>query len=304
MLEVYTYNAGKGDCIRVRFAETHNIFIDTGVTRFGVDFRQICKKIVSSGQTLDALVLTHEDDDHIGGMLANLRSSSYKCPFNEVWMNHSGSARLGNATLSTRQNNEVYARLIQSGVTVASMHKEMSKDIAGATIKVFWPEKITGLSTEERSSRNATLAHHNDYGYSLTQLAQMPIQYRDTSRSNKQSIVFSFSYEGHNLLFTGDAWSEDVVKAAGSYDLIKISHHGSVRNISESYKTSFRSNNFLICTDGVDHPDKQTIAKLESWYGEINIYSPSAWWRRGFFVADDREHKINFFQKEGLVIAW
>ena len=84
MLEVYTYNAGKGDCVRLRFAETHNIFIDTGVTRFAHSFKRICDQIIAAGETLDAIILTHVDDDHIGGILANLRFSTYKCPFHEV----------------------------------------------------------------------------------------------------------------------------------------------------------------------------------------------------------------------------
>lgn len=87
MFEVYTYNAGKGDCIRLHFAGTHNIFIDSGVTRFAPVFRLQCDRIKQSGETLDALILTHVDDDHIGGILANLRRAGYRCPFIEVWMN-------------------------------------------------------------------------------------------------------------------------------------------------------------------------------------------------------------------------
>ena len=73
MLEVYTYNAGKGDCVRLRFDDTHNIIIDTGVIRFAPAFKRICDEITSAGETLDLLILTHVDDDHIGGILANLR---------------------------------------------------------------------------------------------------------------------------------------------------------------------------------------------------------------------------------------
>ena len=46
MLEIYAYNAGKGDCLRIHYAETHNIFVDTGVTRFAPRFKQICEEIM------------------------------------------------------------------------------------------------------------------------------------------------------------------------------------------------------------------------------------------------------------------
>ena len=124
MLEVYTYNAGKGDCVRLRFAETHNIFIDSGVTRFASKFKQICDSIIAAGETLDVLILTHVDDDHIGGILANLRFDAYECPFREVWMNYDGVASASDANLSTRQNNEVAARLITRGVPIKHTLKD------------------------------------------------------------------------------------------------------------------------------------------------------------------------------------
>lgn len=305
MIEVYAYNAGKGDCIRLRFAETHNIFIDTGVTRFASTFRHICNQITQSGETLDVLVLTHVDDDHIGGVLSCLRRSSYRCPFSEVWMNHSGNkSASGDRTLSVQQNDEVYARLRAQGIRVVATHTGNHREIAGATIEVFCPDATTNKSAGYHRYKEVQLARHSDYHLCLSELADMPLPAHDTSQNNKQSIVFSFAFENHRLLFTGDAWAEDVAKATGTYDLVKLPHHGSARNVSEAYRSSIQSSDFLICTDGVNHPDKQTIAKLEKWYGEINIYSPSKWWNNGYFVGSDRQHKINYYQKEGLLVAW
>lgn len=303
MLEVYTYNAGKGDCIRLHFAGTHNIFIDSGVTRFAPAFQQLCDKIKQSGETLDALILTHVDDDHIGGILGNLRRAGYRCPFSEVWMNHSGNASADDRTLSVQQNDEVYARLVKQGVRVKVAHKGEQREIAGALIDIFWPE--TNISeVRYRQYNEVQLARHSDYHLPLSVLAEMPLPARDTSHNNKQSIVFSFTFDNHSLLFTGDGWAEDTIRAKGNYDLVKLPHHGSARNISEAYQGGILCSNFLICTDGINHPDKQTISKLEKWYGEINIYSPSAWWRCGYFSGDDKQHKIYYHQKEGLVIAW
>lgn len=301
VLEVYTYNAGKGDCIRLRFAETHNIIIDSGVTRFAPEFKRICDQIIASGETLDILILTHVDDDHIGGILANLRFSAYECPFQEVWMNYDGTTSASDTNLSTRQNNEVAARLIARGVPIIHTVKADKRIVVGATIEVLWPEN-TEVEPEQRI--DVHLAHHNDYGQSLSHLAEDSIKLHDSSQNNKNSIVFTFDFEDHRLLFTGDAWAEDVVRATGYFDLVKLPHHGSARNISEQYPSSFHASDYLICTDGVDHPDKQTIAKLEKWYGNINVYSPSAWWKNGYFVDDDKIHNIKYFQKEGLVIAW
>ena len=305
MVEIYTYNAGKGECIRIRFAESHNVFVDTGVTGFAQEFERLCREVVSAGESLDALILTHVDDDHIGGILSNLRIRSYRCPFAEVWMNHQGGAVARDVDLSVRQNNEVYSRLTEQGVAVRAMKKGDVLSVAGAMFETFWPEML--LATNDRHGTDIPLSRHNDYRFSLSELSKQPISVRDTSQNNKNSIIFAFSYDDRRILFTGDAWADDVIKAAGRYDLIKLPHHGSVRNISEDYPQFIRSQDFLICTDGRVHPDKQTIAKLEKWYSSkecINIYSPTAWWKRGFFIDDDEDHNIKYYLKEGLVIRW
>ncbi|MGM9958235.1 MAG: ComEC/Rec2 family competence protein [Erysipelotrichaceae bacterium] len=304
MLEVYTYNAGKGDCIRLHFAGTHNIFIDSGITRFAPKFRQLCDSVIQSGETLDLLILTHVDDDHIGGFLANLRIFGYRCPFKEVWMNHVGKVFLGDRPLSVIQNDEIYAKLIEQRVCVKTAVKSIKREIAGALINIFWPDTDVLETLDKQYQCDALLAHHNDYHFSLSELAEYPLPDHDISQNNRKSVVFSFSFENHNLLFTGDAWPGDIIKAKGNYDLIKLSHHGSSKNISEDFPKYIRSSNFLICTDGINHPDKQTIAKLEKWYGQINIYSPVSWWDCDYLVEDDMHHKINYYQREGLVIAW
>ena len=89
MLEVFVYNAGKGDCIRIHYAETHNIIIDSGVMRFSPNFKRICDSVIQDRETLDALILTHVDTDHIGGILTNLRSANYTCPFNMIYNKNS-----------------------------------------------------------------------------------------------------------------------------------------------------------------------------------------------------------------------
>ena len=223
-------------------------------------------------------------------------------------MNYDGAGSMRSATmdanLSTRQNNEVAARLQARNVQIRSMHAGDRILLHGAQIDVVWPTEASLAQNNAIMRSDTPLAHHSDYCLSLTHLAEAPIRMHDTSCNNKNSIVFTFTYDSHRLLFTGDAWAEDIVRAGGRYDLIKVSHHGSGRNVSEDYKLKLQSKNFLICTDGIAHPDKQTIAKLESWYGAINIYSPVAWWESGYFVADDMQHKINYYQREGLVIAW
>ena len=34
MIKFYSYNAGKGECIRIQYGEGHNILVDSGVIQF------------------------------------------------------------------------------------------------------------------------------------------------------------------------------------------------------------------------------------------------------------------------------
>lgn len=303
MLKIYPYNAGKGECIRLQFGSgtMHNIFFDTGVSRFGVRLKAICKDIVANGERLDLLILTHVDDDHIGGILHLLRTG-WKSPFEEVRMNRYGTALLGNRTLSVRQNNEVFARLEAQDVKINSMLAGDRIDIDGATIETLHP---TSMQDYANRRGNALLAYRRDYAKSLAELADAPIRLTDTSDNNKNSIVCTFSYDRQCFLFTGDAWAEDIVSCLPEvkcFDLIKLPHHGSVGNISEGFPSRIIASSYMVCTDGISHPDKQTIAKLVKWYGNITIYSPSSWWTTGFFTKDDDKSKMQLVC--GEMIPW
>ena len=139
LLEVYGYNAGKGECIRIHFGAGKNLFVDAGTRRFGTRFRQICEEIISSGETLDLLVLTHSDDDHIGGITSLLRSG-WTCSFTTVRMNHTGTTNTHNIPLSTESNDEVYGQLTKQGIEVLPMTAGDVIHIENAVITTYCPE--------------------------------------------------------------------------------------------------------------------------------------------------------------------
>ncbi len=301
MLEVYSYEAGKGDCVRLRYGNGHNVFVDTGTTSSARRFEAACRE--ASSETLDLLVLTHVDDDHIGGILSLLRRG-WKCPFAEVGMNWVGPGKSGRPYLSTAQNNEVLALLREQGVSVRRMMAGDLFDVGGATITVVAPRELHAGA----SRQGVPLARKRDFGRSLESLARERIRKKDSGANNRDSIVFTFEHEDHSILLTGDAWAKDIAEGLGEgqrgFDLVKLPHHGSVGNISEEFPRHIACRDFLVCTDGREHPDKQTIAKLLRWYGHINVYSPSDWWSEGFFTPDDDQSSFDARCCEGLVISW
>ena len=72
-LSISTIRSGKGDCIHLRFVgvsgNTHNIIIDSGPTSTAGEFRNLIRTILAKSEKLDCLIISHYDDDHIGGIL-------------------------------------------------------------------------------------------------------------------------------------------------------------------------------------------------------------------------------------------
>lgn len=96
---------------------------------------------------------------------------------------------------------------------------------------------------------------------------------KDTSPTNGSSIAFILEYKEIKILFLGDA-HEDIIyrklldlksqKYDLKFDLVKVSHHGSNKNISNRLLEIIECDKFLISTDGTHHkhPDLATIAKI------------------------------------------
>lgn len=156
MLQIFNYNAGKGDCLRLRYTGAsgipHNILIDSGVIRFGLEFEAICKQIVANHEKIDVIILSHVDTDHLGGLLYNLRNKT-KLNIEEVWMNH-GKLMGKNTDLSVRQNDEVYTALKEQGITIKPALAGMTYDLDGAVFRILWPNEETLYSPIDKVSES------------------------------------------------------------------------------------------------------------------------------------------------------
>lgn len=95
----------------------------------------------------------------------------------------------------------------------------------------------------------------------------------DTTIENGSSIAFILNYKEKRILFTGDAFAEDIENSLLKlypnteqhpilFDAIKMSHHGSCHNCSVSLFNLIDSKNYLFSTNGKshNHPDVEAIS--------------------------------------------
>lgn len=119
-LTISTIRSGKGDCVHICFigssGQPHNIIVDSGPTSSAGEFRNLLTSIIRSGETLDALIITHYDDDHIGGILKACDPG-----FTEIYFNaYTRHLDLSFQTISKRRQEHCAALIehIRSAVTL------------------------------------------------------------------------------------------------------------------------------------------------------------------------------------------
>jgi hypothetical protein len=93
----------------------------------------------------------------------------------------------------------------------------------------------------------------------------------DKTKPNGSSIAFLFEYDGKRILFGADAHPSQLVRSLDRYstdrvelDAFKLSHHGSMNNISKPLLDKIKCSRFLVSSDGSSygHPNPETLAQI------------------------------------------
>lgn len=109
----------------------------------------------------------------------------------------------------------------------------------------------------------------------------LPAKFQDKSIPNLSSIVVLVEVAGKRLLLTGDAHGDDIVTAwtdlglgalPAKLDVLKMPHHGSIRNCTEKFLRSFEAKHYVFSANGkFDNPDAPTLEALVAIHGKRDI---------------------------------
>lgn len=313
MMTINFLQATYGDCIWITLKDEQNavknILIDGGTPEtYLLDknskgkaedgaLKVLVDELRAKEQLIDLLIITHVDDDHIGGILKWFEEDAEAQQLlGEVWFN---SGKIIAEELRKKENPDLLHPLSLSGgqQTSISQSIEFSQYLMGygkqtrvlitqgqvlkrfgLTFKILSPNsaKLQLLLSHWRKKdpdlKTATAI--DDYGISLKQHIAQDRYTQDGAYPNGSSIAFILVYGGKNLLFLGDSHPSVIVKGLKIFDysplkplkaaLVKLSHHGSKGNNSKKLLDCVESDTFLISTDGSinKHPHKQMLARL------------------------------------------
>jgi hypothetical protein len=128
----------------------------------------------------------------------------------------------------------------------------------------------------------------------------LPDKSLDKSVPNLSSIVVLVEVGGRKLLLTGDANGKDVVAAwkelglgTATIDLLKMPHHGSIRNTPEAFLKFFVADHYVFSANGkYDNPDAPTIEALVKMHGKrkivLHFTNEDVAWKKPYMLEKDK----------------
>ena len=315
-------HANNGDAIHLRTTDDegnfYNVLIDGGTEKTysyknkkgkseDGELKQLIECIRSQNEFIDLLILTHVDDDHIGGILKWFeQDADAKDLVKKVWFNS------GRLIFEHFQQQEIEENLLKIKNT-ASTNTTIAQGVifedfieenniwdrriikSGDVFNIFCL-KFTMLSPSndklqpllckwEKECPISDTSRSSDYSLSISDLINSDSFKEDDSIHNGSSIAFVVEKRGKSILFLGDAHPQTIIdrlvclgyspKNPLNVDFVKISHHGSKANTNMELLELIQSDNFMISSNGSKHklPDKRCLARIiKSNEHVVNLY--------------------------------
>ena len=192
-------------------------------------------------------------------------------------------------------------------------------NIGGAKLTILSPDEksLARFMNDWEDDFEHQAAHGCSSGFPdviYNDLSTLMNEYRlgtDGSLSNRASIAFIFEYEDKKTLFLGDAAAPVYVKELKkcfnskkiAVDIVKLSHHGSSRNLSGDFLKIIDTEIFMISSNGTTLkgqytvPGKVAIAKLLKGRKKVVLLNNYRWWettyQNQYFTENDIRKYIN-----------
>lgn len=300
-IQIKPQKAKNGDCIWIRFGEhkKYNIIIDSGPALFTRKFKQLVKEInINPDETVDLLILTHIDNDHINGFRKCI-NDIHPTDIQKIWLNGDSYQYHSHQSHSPKNIGSLVKTIREKGMNlVTPILRGTIEKIGGARLTVLTPMEDDILSVAKLIAKFPSHSRKSQLSLSLDELGYQDYYTQDSSPTNKASISFIFSYKNKNIAFLGDAHAEDICKGLLEYwdgtplDLVKLSHHGSKYNTSPELIQLMKCNEFIITKESFN--DKETISRIVKYTTHAKIYSNYNWWAKTkFFTETDRKEYLS-----------
>ncbi len=251
-LTVAFLDVGQGDAIFIESQDGKQILIDGGAN--AQVLRQLSRVMPFYDRSIDMVILTHPDADHVGGLPAVLESYSVGYVLEPGVSSGSGVYKEFENLIKEKQIKKILA---QQGVTIplcnspkALLSENQTREVrprgCDAYLEILFPVGDVDVSEFE---------------------------------PNTASVVLKLTHGENSFLFTGDSpqsIEKYLVESFGDYldvDVLKLGHHGSKTSTSDLL-LGFTSPEYAIASVGLNnsygHPHQEVVDLLEKF--EIDLF--------------------------------
>lgn len=322
MLKIHVIDATHGDCLLLDFDHS-KILIDCGPKSFKAcrDVLANIEKILGENSVIDIAIVTHNDDDHIGGFEFLLDTS---IKINTIVFNSLQDIpdiiKNSQKQISYNQDNALKQRLLaERGIKTLCLTRDSSPLIINdITLTAITPtaealecmlnDANVQKEREEKKRRQKQISSSKTEEIKPKEALQkiqsgQDVLVKDPSITNKSSIGLVIQYGSFSGLFLGDAHAEDVIEGLNilgfnnhQFDVVKISHHGSERNTNIESLSLLGKTDYILCANNEKHyhPNNMTLARILSLDNTPTIHLSSN--------NPSLLEKINDFKKLGFSI--
>jgi hypothetical protein len=278
------------------------LLIDAGPSTTWPVLREKIKGLPPTERRIDLLIITHIDQDHIGGVFPLLENAAMLgLSVGEVWFNGvehlppiqglarsvAEGQRLGQLLLDLQTKQSLLWNSSFLGQAVATPHHAGYRQALGieaplVTVLSPTPKALQRLAATWTAPTDRSVP--SDENHELTkisgawfteihELAQTRTK-EDVSAANGSSIAFVLEHRGTRCLFTGDASPRILGAGLTAYanangalplfDVVQLPHHGSAANSTQPLLSVCPAINYLVSTDGskYGHPHEIAIARV------------------------------------------
>ncbi|WAC73541.1 MBL fold metallo-hydrolase [Roseateles sp. SL47] len=304
MLTLHVLGADYGDCLWIEYgdpAKLSRILVDAGTPGTLKRLKPLLEAVRSDVPSHELLVVTHVDEDHIGGSLRLIGDPELAAQFEHVWFN--GRRHLLEATeeedFGPVQGEKLTTAIKKSGipwnehfdngpvaraVNGSAMQVEL---YGGATLTLLTPSRAKlseMLGAWDKAIKEAGLdpnAPAEPVQIADGEEALGPINMKnladsdskdDKAPANGSSIGLLFEYEKWSILLGADAHPDDLLAGIREYcgdeplkvDVFKLPHHGSKANVTSELLKVVDAKKIVFSTNGkrFNHPDREAVARV------------------------------------------
>ena len=235
---VWNLSENQADCFLIilerRDGEKITILVDGN--KDISDYQKVKDLINEKCDKLDFIVVTHVDNDHLGGVIKMLEDAEWQqAKDTKIFYNH-----VAKGTVSYEQA-ETFERLTKGRTIISSYDDNLEKigfmNILSEEDRRICPE----IKNKEYTEAFMTLIkpYHFDMNKVRNDCKRVLNHEKKPNSAliNRNSFVFLLEFEGKSAIFTGDAnWKQieitlnKILPSNYSTDLIKIPHHGAEKN--------------------------------------------------------------------------